>query len=415
MNNSGSGLGVDTPPLPEDRQARAGLYLHLPFCVVRCTYCDFYSLTGQDQLAPAYVDAMRREVAAFAASEGYRPSIASIYLGGGTPTHLPAGSVRGLLGAILEAFPVEPGAEITVEANPESASPEKLEEFHAAGATRVSIGVQSFRPERLALMGRPHGPDAARAAVRNARAAGFTNVSADLIYGVPGQDLEDWDRELSDALALETEHLSVYLLETDKPTPLARMVESGQLTEPDAATIAALYRRTEERIAAAGLVRYEVSNWCRPGRASRHNLGYWTDMPYIGFGASAHSYYGGVRWASSLSAQAYIDAVVRGEPTRVKLDNGEREIRVSEAIVTALRLAEGADLGAIGARYGLDLWSRYAEPIDDLVARGWAQRDAGRLRLTIDGILWSMDALAPFTGPIPRPARAARLAERGIQ
>lgn len=374
----------------------AGVYVHLPFCVVRCTYCDFYSIVGQDDLAASYVDALVRDVETFAEVTGCRPPVATVFVGGGTPSHLPAGSVSRVLEALAGAFDLAGDVEITIEANPESATDEKLREFRAAGADRLSLGVQSFEGDFLRMMGRPHGPEAPARTVEAARTAGFENVSLDLIYGLPGQGAALWERDLERALGLGAAHLSAYLLETDKDTPLARLISEGRIEEPDAATISTLYRTTEELVSAAGLRRYEVSNWARLGYECRHNLGYWLDRPYLGFGASAHSYYLGARRACRLTAAAYVAAVARGEETRVPLDDGSRETRLAEALVTAMRLAEGADLDAIGARYGCDLWSRYAQEMRDLVARGWAEIEPPRVRLTTDGILWSLEALTPF-------------------
>src|SRR5262245_33846329 len=249
---------VGTGPVPPVREPEAaGLYVHLPFCVVRCTYCDFYSLVGQDELARAYVDALVSEITAFPANTGYRPPLASVYVGGGTPSHLPEGSMSRILGAVAGAFRLAADAEISVEANPESAASHVLEEFRRAGANRLSIGVQSFQTGLLAMMGRPHGPEAAGVAVDAARAAGIANVSLDLIYGLPGQGLEDWRRDLDAALELRPEHLSAYLLETDKDTPLARRLARGELEEPSAETIEALFEETEERLTRAGFTRYE--------------------------------------------------------------------------------------------------------------------------------------------------------------
>ena len=258
------------------------------------------------------------------------------------------------------------------------------------------MGVQSFDPDLLALMGRPHGPEAPFRVVEEARRAGFDNLSVDLIYGLPGQQPDCWANDLHRATALGVEHVSAYLLETDKDTPLARRLETGELEEPSAAQIEALYEVTEELLSGCGFARYEVSNWARPGRASRHNMGYWTDRPYIGFGASSHSYYLGVRSVCRLSATSYIQAVDRGQPRRVALDDGSVGVRLTEAIVTALRLAQGADFDRIGERYGTDLWRRYATELDEIVQRGWARVQPPYVVLTRQGILWSMDALAPF-------------------
>lgn len=385
----------------EDRCEAAGVYVHLPFCVVRCTYCDFYSLVGQDDLAGAYVGALVREIEAFPDRSGYRPEVASVYIGGGTPSHAPEGSVDRILESIDRTFSLLLGAEITVEANPESVEVGKLAGFRRSGANRMSIGVQSFRSDLLALMGRPHGPDAPARAVALSREAGFDNISLDLIYGLPGQTPDAWTEDLERAMALGPEHLSAYLLETDKDTPLARALAAGTLQEPDAALIEALFRATEARLPSAGYTRYEVSNWAMPGRESRHNLGYWNDRPCLGFGASSHSYYGGVRRACRLSAAAYVAAVGKGEDTRAVLDDGSTEVRLSESLVTALRLAEGADFDRLGARYGTDLWARHAADLDSLVSKGWMVVERPRVRLTITGILWSMDALAPFVSTTP--------------
>src|SRR5262249_2121106 len=201
------------------------------------------------------------------------------------------------------------------------------------------------------------------------------------------------------ARELGPEPRSAYLLETDKDTPLARRLARGELEEPSAETIEALFEETEERLTRAGFTRYEVSNWSRPGRMCRHNLGYWNDRPYVGFGSSSHSYYLGRRRKCDLPAARYIEAVANGEETRADLDEGAAATRLSEALVTALRLAEGAVFDAIGARDGVDLWSRHGADLDALAARGWARIEPPRVRLTIQGILWSLDALAFFVGP----------------
>jgi oxygen-independent coproporphyrinogen-3 oxidase len=304
--------------------------------------------------------------------------------------------------AAARAFRLLPGAEITVEANPESASPDKLGDCRRGGANRVSIGVQSFQPALLALMERPHGPEDPARAIEAARAAGIENVSVDLIYGLPDQGEALWQDDLRRALALGTEHISAYLLETDKETPLARRLKAGDLEEPDAETIERLYSVTERWLTDAGFERYEVSNWARPGRESRHNLGYWEDRPYIGFGASSHSYFGGVRSSCAMTASAYVDAVRRGLETRSPLDDGSIEVRLCEAITTAMRLARGADLDRLGARYGVDLWTEYREHLSLMVDRGWAVIAPPRVLLTRSGILWSLEALAGFA-----PSRSA--------
>lgn len=374
----------------------AGLYVHLPFCVVRCSYCDFYSLVGQDDLANAYVASVAREIEEFPRRSGLSPQVATVYIGGGTPSHAPRGSVETIMTSVRATFDLPSDAEVTVEANPESVEREKLAEFRSCGVNRLSLGVQSFEPDLLKMMGRPHGPEAPALAVAMARDEGFDNVSVDLIYGLPGQTRALWGKDLDRAVDLGPEHLSAYLLETDKDTPLARALASGTLEEPDAVLIETLFRMTEDRLPRAGYRRYEVSNWSKPGAESRHNLGYWSDRPCLGFGASSHSYFGGVRSACRLTAAAYVEAVRRGNETRTPLDDGSADVRIGEALVTALRLAEGADFDRLGARYGVDLWERHALDLESLRGKGWIVVDPPRVRLTVPGILWSMDALAPF-------------------
>ena len=385
----------------QQRGEPAGIYVHLPFCKVKCAYCDFYSLAGQDDLADSYVDALIGEVRAFPEAARYNPIVSSVYIGGGTPTHLPPGSVPRVLEAIAQTFALDHGAEITVEANPESATRGRLLEIRGGGANRLSLGAQSFESRLLALMGRPHGPEGPEAAVKAARECGFDNVSLDLIYGLPGQEGKDWRRDLERAAALGPEHISAYLLETDKETPLARAITAGGLPEPEQDLVAGLFDITEETLASAGYSRYEVSNWARTGRECRHNLGYWNDRPYVGFGASSHSFYGGRRRACRLSAAEYIDAAAAGIPTRIDLDDGSRETRLTEAVITALRLSGGADFDLLGARYGTDLWKLFGGALEELSARGWAEVARPKVRLTRAGILWSLDALTLFVDEPP--------------
>lgn len=267
------------------------IYIHIPFCRRRCAYCDFASTAGLEALIPAYVDALAREIAA-----QDRATVPTIYLGGGTPSLLTPAQVQAILDACRAAFDVDPAAEITMEANPGTVDAAYLPALRAAGVNRLSLGVQSFADGELALLGRIHTAAQAVAAYDNARAAGFANVSLDLVYGLPGQTLADWSRSLDRAVALCPDHLSLYALEVHGDTPLGRRIAAGDLPAPDDDLAADMYELAEDRLAVAGFMHYELSNWATGNDAAcRHNLTYWRNEPYRGLGAAAHSWIDGER------------------------------------------------------------------------------------------------------------------------
>ena len=378
----------------------AGIYVHIPFCRTKCTYCAFVSGDYDESLAARYLPALEREIAAAGAASG-RPRADTVFFGGGTPSLLPAAELVRVLEAVREAFDVDRGAEVTVEMNPGTIAPEKLDAYRAAGVTRASVGVQSFDDAELRSIGRVHDAAEARTAVRLLREAGFDDVSLDLIAGLPNQPRERWARNLDEALALEPDHLSLYLLELHPGTKLARDVERGRVARPDDDLAAEMYFATVDRLAAAGFVHYEISNFARPratgsDRRSRHNEKYWTDAPYFGFGVSAHAYTGGERRSNVRSIAGYAEAIERdGTAVAERTPLAPRE-RAAEAAFLGLRRLEGIDLEAFGARYGLDLLDEYRDGLAPLFEAELLEVDSGRLRLTRRGLVLSNEVFQAF-------------------
>lgn len=347
-----------------------GLYLHLPFCRLKCPFCDLNAYAGAERLHRPYLAALERECAAKAG--GWRAR--TLYLGGGTPSLHPPEALARLYRLAVELYHLPPEAEATLEAHPATVSPEKLETLRRAGFNRLSLGAQSFSPGELELLGRDQEVEDVTRAVRAARRAGFANLSLDLIYGLPRQRLSHWQASLQAALALEPDHLSLYALTIHPHTQFGLQVRRGKLPEPDPDLAADMYLHAAGLLEKAGYHCYEISSWARPGLECRHNLGYWRNEAYLGLGAGAHSWYGGHRRWNVYHPRAYIEGAPGGE----------------EAISPALGRAETAILGLRLAE-GL----RRAEfPEFEPVWRWGEERDllrqAGeRVRLTLDGALLS--------------------------
>ncbi|MEA5055688.1 MAG: radical SAM family heme chaperone HemW [Propionicimonas sp.] len=366
------------------------LYLHVPFCAVRCGYCDFNTYTAAELgSAPgasrqAYLDAVRRElelaVTVLAAdSQQPVPAVDTVFFGGGTPTLLATDELAGLLGAVRDTFGLVPGAEITTEANPESVDQRGLEQLVAAGFNRLSLGMQSSVPHVLQVLDRRHTPGRVGQVVGWARAAGFGSVSLDLIYGSPGESRADWRTSLRSALDLQPDHLSAYSLIVEPGTRLAARIRRGELPGIDDDVHAEYYLVAEEELTAAGLAWYEVSNWARPGHACRHNLAYWRGGNWWGVGPGAHSHVGGERWWNLRHPSRYSARLAGGQSpaeAREVLDDQQRRV---ERVLLELRLAEGLELAV--------LTPTEARRVPTIVAAGWGLADAGRLRLTLPGRL----------------------------
>jgi putative oxygen-independent coproporphyrinogen III oxidase len=289
----------------------AGIYVHVPFCLTRCGYCDFNAYAGMDAVKPRYVAGLEAE-AELIAADWRDARFVSVFLGGGTPTTLEPASLSGLLGAVRERFDVAADAEITIEANPDTVDRERLEVALRAGYDRVSIGAQSFDAAVLASLERIHSAAAVRRAVAEARAAGAGNLNLDLIYGAYGEGIDSWCRSLEEAIDLGPEHISAYALTVEPATPLGRRVAAGEVPPPDPDEQADMFSLACDVLADAGYGHYEVSNWARPGFECRHNLGYWQRRPYVGLGAGAHSHRDRRRWWNLRPPEAYLASVESG-------------------------------------------------------------------------------------------------------
>jgi oxygen-independent coproporphyrinogen-3 oxidase len=374
-----------------------GIYIHVPFCAAICNYCNFNRGLHDDGLRRRYVDALVADIRSWA-----DPSIHAdtIFFGGGTPSLLEAAELGRIITACRDSFTVAADAEITIEANPESSTPAALAGFRAAGANRLSFGVQSFKDEELQRLGRLHSAQTARQAVADARAAGFENLSLDLMMWLPGQRTEDWLSSVDALIEQQPDHASLYLLEIYPNAPLKdEMARAGWSVAPDD-DAAAMYLEGLARLDRAGFEQYEISNVARPAaRRSRHNLKYWQEGQWLGFGCGAHATFGGERWRTVSSTTDYIDRVAAGQD--VRLDRrvlGEVERR-EEALFMGLRLTDGLDLAALWLRHGIDIWAQYGQDLARYVTAGLLVHEPGRrLALTRNGMLLANDVMAVFIG-----------------
>lgn len=375
-------------PLPAD--APLGVYIHIPFCTRICPYCDFNTYAHQEDLIPAYVDALIGEMDLSRELAGDRTA-ATLYFGGGTPSLLPAEQVARLIEAVRERFHLPLDAEVSLESNPEDVDAGKLRAFCQAGVNRISLGVQTQQQHGLKVLGRGHKPDVPARALAAARAAGIESFSVDFIFGWPGQSLLDWEADLEAILTWEPDHLSLYSLIVEPGTPYERAVRRRILTVPDEDTTAEMYERAIERLAAAGWQHYEVSNWARePRHRSEHNLLYWRNGHYFGFGAGAHAHLGHRRSHNVRLPSAYIDAVRAGRLPVASSEELEPEIEMAETMFLGLRLPEdGVSAWAFAARHGRPLAEVYGRQLDELAGLGLLEWDGQLARVTPRGLLVS--------------------------
>jgi oxygen-independent coproporphyrinogen-3 oxidase len=419
-----------------------GIYIHIPFCQRKCTYCNFNTTDFQDALASAYVPAVAREIAywgnqledptANPASASF--AVDSIYLGGGTPSIIDAELIGVLIDACRASFQVLDDAEITIEINPGSMSKQKMETWRRAGINRASVGIQSFIDRELVSLSRTHSAADARRTVDALRESGFDNISLDLIAGLPEQSLRDWEFNLEQAISLRPEHLSLYLLEVKDGTQLYSQIKRGLRPSPDDDLAAEMYIMMHQATTTSGYEHYEISNFAKrfvvpaasrvpsgggvwpleesppegtplaarttnggtTNMRSVHNMKYWTGASYYGMGCGAHSYDGRSRWINIKKTESYIDAVAytgRGVAETSVLSDDER---AAEALFMGLRLAEGIDLAAFQADYGLDVQDRHGSELARLGDAGLIQIANGRLSLTDRGMLLSNEVFISF-------------------
>lgn len=373
-----------------------GLYLHIPFCSSICHYCNFNRGLFDAALKERYVAALEREIRTAGRLGAAGRAADTVFFGGGTPSLLEPVEIARLVGACRDSFDLSADAEITLETNPETSTHERMAGFRDAGVNRISFGVQSFRDAELQRLGRIHSAERALDAVGEARAAGFDNVSLDLMMWLPQQTPEDWRGNVEALIAAGPEHASLYLLELYPNAPLKEeMARAGWSLAPDD-DAADMYLWSMERLEAAGLRQYEISNVARPGRASRHNLKYWQDAEWIGFGCGAHSTVGGTRWKNVSSTEDYVRRVDLGQPAAEEKRALPLDRQAEDALFTGLRLTEGLDLPRVLARYGVDVWARYGQALQPFVDAGLARHDQDRLSLTRAGMLLANEVMAVF-------------------
>lgn len=380
------------------------IYLHIPFCQTRCTYCDFNTYTNQQSSIESYMHALAQEAALVAGDR--RPHVHTIYFGGGTPSLVPPELIAAVLHAVRASYRLRDNAEITLEANPGTVTPLYLSALRRSGINRLSIGMQSAHDDELRLFARGHTAEDVSATVHAARQAGFDNISLDLIYGVPYQTLAKWKQSLEAALRMNPDHLSLYALGIEDGTPMQRWVDRGQVPSPDPDRAADMYDWASSRLAAAGHVQYEISNWAVPGRESQHNLQYWRNLPYLGLGAGAHGYANHVRYMNVLHPAHYIERIASQEkPCRYPLSAAADTVTqvsetdaMSETMFMGLRLLqEGVSLPGFAERFKRSLTDMYGPAIKTLVTRGLLEITTDdRLRLTPHGRLISNQVFLEF-------------------
>jgi oxygen-independent coproporphyrinogen-3 oxidase len=381
-----SGAALSVPR--RGAQRALSIYVHIPFCIQKCGYCDFNAYLYREPLAHAYLAALRQEILHTAAErpwEGYR--VPSVYFGGGTPSTLAPEDLRSLLDLLCTNFPVQTDAEITAEVDPGTTDLSGLEALRASGFNRLSLGIQAFNDGLLRGLGRLHSAADARQVLTWARRAGFMDLNLDLMFGLPGQALADWEESLQEAVAFAPTHVSVYGLTIEAGTPFSRRQQRGQLVLPDEETQAVMFEGADRLLTAAGYLHYEISNYAMPGWRSCHNLHYWRHGEYLGFGAGAHAYVNGHRRENERLPSRYTRAIAeRGCAAGVpECIDGER--RIHEGLMVGLRLQEGIDLAAFARDYGVPLATVYAAPIAELTRAGYVQVADGRLCLTDRGRL----------------------------
>ena len=387
-------LGSDLP---------SSLYVHVPFCVSKCGYCDFNSYPGLEWLTARYESALRRELSLWS-QHACRPAmvlrIATIYFGGGTPTLLGTGGLKSVLDTCGQVFAVDATAEVTVETNPGVADEIALVELRSAGVNRLSIGIQSFDDGELRFLGRIHTADGARKAWFMARRAGFENLNLDLMYGLPGQPVQSWRDNLEQGLELEPEHISLYALTIEEDTPLGKSIASGRIVEPDPDTAAEMYLLAEERLEQAGYHHYEISNWAIPGRECAHNLTYWRNRHYLGVGAGSHSFLDSYRLCNLKGPLEYVQ-ILEGEGDNLPVSDIERideKMAMGETMMLGLRLSEGVSADDFLGRFSRTLENVYGPGIEDLRRLGLLTWDGDSLRLTARGRLLGNQVFCRFVG-----------------
>jgi oxygen-independent coproporphyrinogen-3 oxidase len=369
-----------------------GLYVHVPFCSAICHYCNFNRGLMDAALKTAYVDALVTHIG----REAESATVDTIYFGGGTPSLLEPSEIARVIATCRASFTVTADVEVTMEANPETVDAARLAGFREAGVNRLSFGVQSFLDDELRRLGRLHGAARARAALTEARSAGFDNVSLDLMMWLPGQTVAQWLTSVDALIELAPDHASLYLLELYPNAPLQEIMARQQWSQSPDDDAADMYELAMDRLDAAGLRQYEISNVARAGFESRHNLKYWHDTGWLAFGCGAHGSRDGRRWKHVADTRSYVERVQAGADPVSEARRLDREAQLAEALFMGLRLNEGVDLDVYRVRFDQDVWDRYGETLEPAVQAGLLERNSERIRLTRRGMLLANEVMQVF-------------------
>ncbi len=374
-----------------------GIYIHVPFCLGKCSYCDFVSYRWVHDKVDAYLEALAKETRMRSKElSGNNRQVESLYIGGGTPTCLKREEILFVVKNCSFHFDLLPGAEISLEANPGTVSMEKLEFLYSNGINRLSIGAQACQEWLLKLLGRKHSFEDVQDAVRSARKAGFKNISIDLIFGTPGQTTGDWNESLQRVIELAPEHISAYGLHLAAGTPLNERVSKGELEVLEEEIWLEMYEEAIEVLAAAGFEHYEISNFALPGRQCRHNLLYWRNLPYLGLGPAAFSYLNNRRFGNEKSLEKYIQKINEEKPAEAESETLPQRIRMAETVILGLRLLKGIDLNEFALRFGKRLEEVYPGQIDKFVRLKLIEYDGKNVRLTRKGLAVSNQVFVEF-------------------
>lgn len=377
------------------------LYIHIPFCTLKCAYCDFNSYTKLDDLIPPFTAALEAELRLWSPAAGGRP-VPTVFFGGGTPSLLPIDYVGRIMDSVRRHYSLTAGAEVTLEANPGTVDESYLSGLLDAGINRLSLGVQSFHDDELTTIDRVHNSDEAASCYEAGRRAGFKRINLDLIYGLAEQSMGRWEASLDRAIGLAPEHLSLYALTVEEGTKLAYDIDHGKIPEPDADMQAEMYEWSQERLAKTAYAHYEISNWALPGEECRHNLVYWRNEEWLGLGPGAHSHWGSHRFADVYSPRRYIEAITESQASPLPsfdnsaelleamrqvtfIDRQSPELQIADTAILGLRLNAGLDLAAFRRRFGISLEDMHGETLVEMTEAGLLERSNGTIRLTMRG------------------------------
>ncbi|MEE2701158.1 MAG: radical SAM family heme chaperone HemW [Chloroflexota bacterium] len=401
-------------PSEVDMSRGISLYIHIPFCETKCPYCDFNTYSGIEHMMSEYVDALIFEIDQWGkalAREGTRQSINTVFFGGGTPSYLDGDQIARIMDVVTSQFRLSDEAEITLESNPGDITANRVTKWVNAQINRLSIGAQSFNNDLLQFLGRRHDAEGIRKGYDLARAGGITNINLDLMFGLPYQTLAQWHETLKQVISMQPEHISMYCLTLEEGTPLNTWVSQGHVPDPDPDLAADMYILANDLANTAGYHRYEISNWALQDKASRHNLTYWRNQPYIGIGPGAHSYFSGYRFANIRSPRQYIQRINKYVGNSVyswNLDDLHRQgvleyleaidipLQMSETMMMGLRLAEGVANISFETRFGIGLRAIYDQQIHELEALELLEWDDEILRLTDRGWLLGNEVFQRF-------------------